>query len=594
MFTATYSPDDNKLRLYASARLDSETYARVKAAGFKWAPKQELFVAPMWTPGREDLLLELAGEIEDEDKSLVERAEERADRFEDYSEKRLADAEAARSAVKAIADNIPFGQPILVGHHSEKHARRDAERIENGMRKAVKLWRTSQYWTARASEAVSAAKYKELPAVRARRIKTLEADKRKRERTKAEAEKWLKLWSLPSLTHEQAVKIANVCWLHLPRKEGDREDLTTQPTAYDALTNCHPTLYAPRTLEEIIETAKRVYPKTIERANRWIEHYENRLAYERAMLAGAGGIPSDRTAPEVGGAIRCWASHRGCWSYITKVNKVTVTVLDNWGNGGRNFRRTIKLDDINAIMSKADVEAARSDGRLVESSDGVGFALAEAPQPIPEPQPEPQQAAPEPEQSELFQQMADTLKAGVKVVTAPQLFVTPADVAERIVALAKIETGQRVLEPSAGTGALLDPLFNTEGTAWLLGDAGALVAVERNTELAAALRRQYVVADVRTADFLQCNGDLGTFDRVVMNPPFENGADIKHIRHALGFLKPGGRLVAICANGPRQQDQLKPLAAEWFDLPAGTFKDQGTMVNTAIAVFDVGGDNARA
>ena len=76
IYTATYSPEDNKLRLYASARLDAETYGRVKAAGFIWAPKQDLFVAPMWTPSREDLLIELAGEIEDEDRSLVDRAEE--------------------------------------------------------------------------------------------------------------------------------------------------------------------------------------------------------------------------------------------------------------------------------------------------------------------------------------------------------------------------------------------------------------------------------------------------------------------------------------------------------------------------------------
>ena len=60
---ATYSPEDNKLRLYAFSRLDAETYQRVKAAGFKWAPKQELFVAPRWTPAREDLLLELCGDI---------------------------------------------------------------------------------------------------------------------------------------------------------------------------------------------------------------------------------------------------------------------------------------------------------------------------------------------------------------------------------------------------------------------------------------------------------------------------------------------------------------------------------------------------
>ena len=44
--TSTYPPEDNKIRIYPFARLDSETYERVKAAGYKWAPKQELFVAP--------------------------------------------------------------------------------------------------------------------------------------------------------------------------------------------------------------------------------------------------------------------------------------------------------------------------------------------------------------------------------------------------------------------------------------------------------------------------------------------------------------------------------------------------------------------
>jgi hypothetical protein len=69
-----------------------------------------------------------------------------------------------------------------LGHHSEKHARKDAERIENGMRKAVKAWETSKYWEYRAKGAIRAAKYKELPAVRAWRIKGLEADLRKLKR----------------------------------------------------------------------------------------------------------------------------------------------------------------------------------------------------------------------------------------------------------------------------------------------------------------------------------------------------------------------------------------------------------------------------
>jgi len=67
-FDATYDPADDKLRLRASSRLDAETYAKVKAAGFGWAPKQDLFYA-VWTPAREDLLVELASEIGDEETS---------------------------------------------------------------------------------------------------------------------------------------------------------------------------------------------------------------------------------------------------------------------------------------------------------------------------------------------------------------------------------------------------------------------------------------------------------------------------------------------------------------------------------------------
>jgi hypothetical protein len=174
IYTATYSPDDNTLRLYASTRLSPDDDARVKAAGFRWAPQQDLFVAPMWTPHREDLLLELAGEIDDEDTSLTDRASDRAERFDHYHDRRLQEAARTHAAVSALADGIPLGQPILVGHHSERRARRDAERIQPGTVKAVQLWRTSEYWTRRAAGALRHAKYKERPDVRARRIKTLD------------------------------------------------------------------------------------------------------------------------------------------------------------------------------------------------------------------------------------------------------------------------------------------------------------------------------------------------------------------------------------------------------------------------------------
>lgn len=41
--TATYSPEDNKLRLYSVTRLDDEIYQRVKSAGFIWARRLSTF-----------------------------------------------------------------------------------------------------------------------------------------------------------------------------------------------------------------------------------------------------------------------------------------------------------------------------------------------------------------------------------------------------------------------------------------------------------------------------------------------------------------------------------------------------------------------
>lgn len=186
-FTATYSPEDNKLRLYASERLDADLYKRVRDAGFIWAPKQELFVAPMWTPFRAALLEELAGEIGDEQTTLASRAEERAERFSGYTESRTRDAEQAARTVESISSGIPLGQPILVGHHSERRARKDQERIENGMRKAVKMWETAEYWKDRAAGVIRHANYKDRPQVRIRRIKGLQADLRRQERSLKQA-----------------------------------------------------------------------------------------------------------------------------------------------------------------------------------------------------------------------------------------------------------------------------------------------------------------------------------------------------------------------------------------------------------------------
>jgi len=439
MMNATYSPEDNKLRLYSLARLDSETYQKAKALGFRWAPKQEFFVAPTWTPAREDFLVDLCGEIGDEDTSLVERAEGRAERFEEYGEKRGQEAESARKEVSSIADNIPLGQPILIGHHSEKRARKDAERIQNGMLRAVNFWKLSQYWQDRAQGAIHHAKYKELPAVRARRIKRIEADKRKAERTVKEFNLCLKVFTSEGLTREKAIHFTNYSGLYMHVKlEGGKE-----ASVWSALTD---------NLLTVEQVREQIVPKcqnTLAHYQRWIDHYENRLAYERAMLGESGGTVADQKKPEKGGACICWATPRGGWSFIHKVNKVSVSVLDKANYGERLFRILMPFDKLRAIMSKAEVDAARASGQMAGETETHFFLSGMVgDKPIQEIE------AKKPEEPNEFDKLADTLRQGVKVVAVPQLFQTPKDLARRMVQLAGIGPGNRVLEPSAGRARL--------------------------------------------------------------------------------------------------------------------------------------------
>lgn len=575
---ATYSPEDNKLRLYPYARLDTIDYERVKEAGFKWAPKQELFVAPMWTPSREDLLIELCGEIGDEDTSLVERAEERAERFEELSDKREQDAQRTYDHVTKIADAIPLGQPILVGHHSERMARKHAEKIKDGMSKAVSMWETSKYWEDRAKGAIRHAKHKELPAVRARRIKGIEADRRKSEKTKQEAEIWVKAWTDPDkeLTRKRALAMTNICTLGTVVTLADGTECWS---AWSALED------EKITPEEVRDQLVPKFRATTARCQRWIDHYDNRLAYERAMLGEQGGLPTDRVKPEKGGAIKCWIN-RGDWIEIRKVNKTSVSVPDitYLYAGPKEYLRKIKFDEVAAIMSKADYDAYKAG----QNSEAVAQDLEQAQERAERARERREQA--EADQGSVFEQMKETLRQGVQVVSAPQLLPTPVELAKRMVELADVKPGQRVLEPSAGTGNLIAPIVN----AFMGLDCGRIVAVELNCRLAENLRQdrqKRLYANDETykivnSDFLECNGDLGTFHRIVMNPPFENAVDIKHILHAYSMLKPGGKLVALCANGPRQREKLQPMASYWEDLPEGTFASQGTNVNVALLVID--------
>lgn len=166
-------------------------------------------------------------------------------------------------------------------------------------------------------------------------------------------------------------------------------------------------------------------------------------------------------------------------------------------------------------------------------------------------------------------------RAGTEVSKDLQYYPTPADVVRRVLAdMTYRLPGQRVLEPSCGCGRLLDALRA----------AGAeVVGCEVDPVRAATCEAKG--HRVMRMNFLE-TVPTPSFDRVVMNPPFYGRHYAKHVRHALGFLKPGGTLTAILPVSARyDHGELDDLRPHWDDLPVGSFSESGTNINTTVATI---------
>ena len=63
----------------------------------------------------------------------AERQQDRADGLAAKAERQTAAAHNAHQRARELADQVPFGQPILIGHYSEGRMRRHAQRIHDAM-----------------------------------------------------------------------------------------------------------------------------------------------------------------------------------------------------------------------------------------------------------------------------------------------------------------------------------------------------------------------------------------------------------------------------------------------------------------------------
>lgn len=189
--------------------------------------------------------------------------------------------------------------------------------------------------------------------------------------------------------------------------------------------------------------------------------------------------------------------------------------------------------------------------------------------------------------TELLEEIAGGEKRNLKKEF--QFFETPKEVADLMVSkLVVVYTDEPFLEPSAGQGALVDAFlrayrYHTNMT-----------LVELMPLNCSILKRKGYDAEIVEDDFLQFNPNK-KYKLILANPPFSKNQDIAHIRKMYDLLDTNGSMVTLCSphfmhtNGNKEiafDDWLSEIGASIEILPAGTFKESGTNIETVLITIN--------
>lgn len=192
--------------MLAGSRKGDGVFEIVKSHGFRYFPSIKAIgiqqsrdqVAKRWKINSAAEALRAAGhevtvEIDDtpRDRGTVladqaDRLDDRRDRLEARAEKHAAASDAAYQHSHRLIEHIPPGQPVLVGHHSERGHRRTLDRSWNAMGKSVAENKAAEETSRRAAVVGRQAARSERPDVTARRIKKTQTDLARVERLLAD------------------------------------------------------------------------------------------------------------------------------------------------------------------------------------------------------------------------------------------------------------------------------------------------------------------------------------------------------------------------------------------------------------------------
>jgi len=173
-------------------------HGQLKDHGWRWARRGKFWYVPQsrdheanevkieaTKKALEACGFEVGVEIDNEWRSFEDRIESRVERAGYAEERREArakrletEAEAEGAKAQQVLDMIPMGQPVLVGHHSERRHRRDLDRAHNAIGKSVNARKEAE----RLARVGSSAPKLNDPVYLGNRIRETEAELRRMQR----------------------------------------------------------------------------------------------------------------------------------------------------------------------------------------------------------------------------------------------------------------------------------------------------------------------------------------------------------------------------------------------------------------------------
>ena len=240
-----------------------ETRTSMKQMGFRYKPRGKAWSAK-WTVEREKFAKGLAGGIGIVD--IKPNWMQKATYAGQMAQKHEQESKERHEQFRKELESIPFGQPILVGHYSEKSHRAHLKRLDKQMEMSMREHNIAKSFAERQNRMMFKAKGESAGLIY-RRIEKLEAEKRK----------WLREIKLLEFAEKYPEKA---------QKLGIRPG----------------------------------YPS--ETARKWLTHTQERLAIEREAYKQTGGIPMETMNVKSSDVV---ATSFGM-AKVLRVNPKTVTV----------------------------------------------------------------------------------------------------------------------------------------------------------------------------------------------------------------------------------------------------------------------------